>query len=500
MASSRRPVSFLLSPTSAITWLPAASRILTSALMASPRLDVTFSAAPVNVYLDSFRRHMRALRDRPVTSAFESYLRLPIRVAPHLDVVAGRHDDRILGSVPTQDVLLSALSIFDLVVAKRLLDAGKRVALGGNLTAIYPPAELRRLLAAIGANRERLARDLVILRGHVTATTDLAALLDAWRDCDVGETDHRSLLSCREDFLLRYLDALQTTNRRLLLAIPLSTGCWYGACEFCTARDQPSLDLTAGLSPDEVLGHLRDLARLYRTTSIVLTDNYPLLTDALEAVLRERAPLSVTVYSGVRLLCDERFVQRLDRCVDGLRIGVESGSDFALKQVHKGFDFQATERAVQNIIDHFDRDKELTLLIVYDLPHESVDDVRRGFARLVAIKARLRAAGFSRVVVSGFPLLSFPGTELLGSSPQLEAAPLADLADEELCGAWTLHRWYEQAHGVRLPAELSHLVTPFRRRGLDGAVLPPDLALLDRATVEELEDPGPLGTAAADSP
>src|SRR5512133_2593932 len=42
MAPLRRPVSFLSSPTTALTWFPPASRIVTSALLADPRLDVTF--------------------------------------------------------------------------------------------------------------------------------------------------------------------------------------------------------------------------------------------------------------------------------------------------------------------------------------------------------------------------------------------------------------------------------------------------------------------------
>jgi hypothetical protein len=87
--------------------------------------------------------------------------------------------------------------------------------------------------------------------------------------------------------------------------------------------------------------------------------------------------------------------------------------------------------------------------------------------------------------------LSFPNTALLGSSPLLEPLePGAAAGDRSLCGVAPLHRWYEQAHGVRLPPELDLLITPFRRRGRDGSVLPPDLELLDRATVDFLEDPG----------
>jgi radical SAM superfamily enzyme YgiQ (UPF0313 family) len=486
MPVSKHAVSFLLSPTTAITWYPPASRVLTSALLGNSRLQVTLSDAPVNVFLDSFRQHRRALHGRTETDALESYARLPFRVAPHLDVATGRYDDRVLASLPTELVLLSSLSIFDLFVVKRLLDAGKRVLLGGNLTSLYSPSQLRALLVELGADRARVERDLVAVRGYVTPETDLAALIDRWRDAEVAPVDHRGLFTCREDLLTPFLSAIATVTRRVKLAIPLSSGCWYGECEFCTARNQPALDFAAGLGAEEVVAHLKELSALYGTEEIVLTDNYLGFTPREQDILLRRRPLRVTVYSGVRLLCNPEIAMRANRCADGLRIGIESGSDFALAQMKKGFGFDAVERAIQNLIDHCDRDKELTLLIVYDLPHESADDVRRGFGRLVELKSRLLAAGFRRVQVSGFPLFSFPGTPVL-ASPFLEARSLSAVSDEELCGAWVLQRWYERARGVRLPAELASLITPYRRRGRDGASLPSDFNLLDRATVDFLE-------------
>ncbi|HEY3356638.1 MAG TPA: hypothetical protein VGQ83_25530 [Polyangia bacterium] len=499
MSPAPRPVSFLLSPTTALNWYPPASRVLTSALRGRPDLDVTFSTAPVDIYFDGLRRHRRAYRARHAAGTLESYMRSPMWVAPHLDVVAGLHDERILASVPAPHVLVSALSVFDLFVVARLLAAGKQVLLGGNLTLLYSRGELRDLLAALGADPARLARDLIVLRGYLTPQTDLGALLDAWRDAEVAETDHRGLLTARDDLLLPYARAIGlVTHGAAQVAVPLSSGCWYGRCEFCTARNQPTHDFVAALRPEEVAGHLHELAALYHTDGVVLTDNYMGFSAKEEAILARRAPVRVTVYSGVRLLCDPEYVKRANRCADGLRVGVESGSDFALAQIRKGFRFADTERAAQNLIDHFDRDKELNFLIVYDLPHESAADVRRGFARLCDLTARLRAAGFRRVVVSGFPLLGFPGTDVLTTSPLLEPRPPAELPDEELSGAWILQRWYEQAHGVRLPATLDAIMTPFRRRGRDGAVLPSDLRLLDQATVDFLEDrPAAAADAAA---
>jgi hypothetical protein len=490
-------VTLLLSPTTALTWYPPASRLVTAALAASPGLEVTLSREPVRLYLDSLRRHRRALRRRPLAGVLDSYMRLPLRAVPHLDVVAGHYDERLLAAVPTDVVLLSALSVFDLMVVKLLLGAGRRVVLGGNLTTLYSTERLRGLLRAIGADEAQLHRDLVVVRGYVTPRTDLGAVVREWRDVELAPTpaDLSGMLAARADVVLPYVDAIAMAYRRVTLALPLATGCWYGQCEFCTARNQPQLDFTAGMEPAAVLGHLRELAALYRTPRIILTDNYLRLTPREQEILAPRAPLHVSGYSGVRLLLDPDYVRTANRCLDGLRIGVESGADATLAAIHKGFTFADLERVATNLIDGFDREKELTLLIVYDLPHASAAEVRAGFARLVALKTRLLQAGFQRVVVSGFPLLAFPDTALL-ASPLLEARPAAELDDDELAGGWVLHRWYERRHGVTLPPALAHLMTAYRRRAADGAVLPPDFRILDQATVDFLEDAGQGGVTA----
>ena len=484
------PLTFLPSPTTALTWFPPATRYLTASLRHDPGLQVEESAAPVEIFVDSFRAHRRLVRGRPAESTLEAYSRQPMLLCPHLDVAAGRYDRKIVEAAPAETVLLSALTVFDLYVARVLLNAGKRVALGGNLTTLYSTARLRSLLAGLGCDAGRLERDLVVLSGLVTPATRLSPLLEAWKDAPIPLADPASMFGPVEDVLLPHAPLVQAISGRSMIALPLSTGCWWGACEFCTVRNQPSVDLAAGVEPSHVVAHLHALAAAYDCRDLVLTDNYLRLTDPVKAVLRARGDLKVTVYSGVRLLADPEFVEALDPLVDGLRIGVESGSDFALGQARKGFTFAETERAIQNLAERFDPAKKLSLLIVFDLPHESVDDVRRGYERLCALKTRLADAGFRRVSVSGFPLLAFPDTAMLSSSPQLEEAPPSQIPDEELCGASVLSRWWERAHGVALPTSLATLMAAYRRRDRSGAAMPSDLRIIEPATLAFLEGRG----------
>ncbi len=484
--NSKTSVTLLFSPTTAPTWYPCASRLLTESLLGSRGLDVSFSSAPIEVFVESYRAHRRQCHAGRTRSTLDVYAQSPMTCAPHLDVLAGRFDALVLASVPTDVVLLSASTIYDLAVIPGLLAAGKRVVLGGNLTLLYSAEELRRLLMGLGVDRERVQKALSVVAGHVDAATDLTPYVTAGVDATLPSPSPAAWFVPGPDFLLEHASTLEMMLESTTLALPLSTGCWYGECEFCTVRRQPKVDFTVGLPPAYVSESLHRLAETYRTHSLVLTDNYLRLTESTRAVLSDRRPLEVTAYSGVRLLKDADYVRDLNAHVDGLRVGIESGSDFALEATKKGYTYADIERAAHNLIAHFDKDKELTLLIVFDLPYADLADVQRSFARLVELKERLRTAGFADVPVAGFPFIAFPGADLLGASSHFEAQPGAMLSDEELCGVWTVHRWYERATGRRLPPELETLIRPYRRRDAAGTVLPNDFTLLEPAMVQTL--------------
>ncbi len=488
MCAARRAVTFLLSPTSALSWYPQASRLLCSALQNDPQLEVSIPDVTAELFIDSLRQARRQARRRALTTTLDLYLTNLLRVTPHLDVVAGHYDPALLAAAATEDVFLSALSVYDLYVAACLLNAGRRVVLGGNLTLLYSAARLRQLLTQLNVLPQVLQQRLCILSGYITPEMRLAPLLQQFQDLRLPTPTVTCLTTPKHDWLGRWQGALSTLLPQISIAVQLRAGCWFGQCQFCTVRAQGTVDLRVGIATHTLEQHLRELAAFYGTTRIVITDNDLELDAQTIAVLSSRAPQHVTAYASVRRLLDPDYVRTLSNCVDGLRIGIESGSDAALAACGKQISVADIERALGHVIKYVAPTTELSLLVIYDLPHPCADAVRSGFAKLVELKARLTQAGFSKVRVDGYPLWPFPDTAMVADHPQLRVVSRGTCDPSLMNGAALLHLEYERRSGRPLPASLAALIPPLKRLDAYGKPMPSDLYLVEADTLKQLEN------------
>jgi len=112
------------------------------------------------------------------------------------------------------------------------------------------------------------------------------------------------------------------------------------------------------------------------------------------------------------MLKDKQYIEFLNRYVDCLLIGLESTSDFSLRQVDKGYTGRDIEIAVDNIIKYMSKDIFLEISIILDLPVKDSEDVKTNYRKIAELKERLIGEGFK--VAFHMNILSvFPNLELL---------------------------------------------------------------------------------------
>jgi hypothetical protein len=134
----------------------------------------------------------------------------------------------------------------------------------------------------------------------------------------------------------------------LILPYSTASGCWWNRCSFCPERAEGNR--YQPLPIPQVLEELQQLVHQYQPRLLHLLDNA--LAPALLQRLIEQPP-GVPWYGFVRFerqLEDPAFCRSLRQsgCVM-LKLGIESGDQAVLDQLHKGIELSAAGRILENL-------------------------------------------------------------------------------------------------------------------------------------------------------
>lgn len=134
----------------------------------------------------------------------------------------------------------------------------------------------------------------------------------------------------------------------LILPYSTASGCWWNRCSFCPERAEGNR--YHPLPIPQVLDELQWLVRQYQPRLLHLLDNA--LSPALLKRLVEQPP-GVPWYGFVRFerqLADPQFCHALKQsgCVL-LKLGIESGDQAVLDQLHKGIRLEQMGRILENL-------------------------------------------------------------------------------------------------------------------------------------------------------
>ncbi|MFO7986369.1 MAG: hypothetical protein R6U38_10910 [Desulfatiglandaceae bacterium] len=395
---------------------PMATRILTENLLRNPHLEVEFSAIPVSTYQSEVDQKlydtiMSKARSQfsPNVVAFMEQKYMVYNVF-YVFMAHGYFDEYILEQYDTDIQIVSVLNFCDLLIVKHLLQMGKKVVLGGALINIkLSHSFVRRFLQAMGVPAAKLQENLIIVSGNIDLTTDLYAIISAWKDTEIRSNDYGTVYDCERDFLRQYYRATPSTP----VHFGFNNRCWYGKCKFCTYRELPAMDFLTHIEKDRIVRYVHDMMQTCGSRQLRFIDSYYRCNSAhVEDILNQIADYNITIYTGIMLLKNKAYIEFINRHVNCLLIGLESTSDFSLKYVDKGYTYADIEMAVDQIIRYLNRDVFLEISIIVDLPGQDAADIRKNYEQIAALRERLANEGF-KVAVHMNILSVFPNLELL---------------------------------------------------------------------------------------
>jgi len=484
-----------------------ATRIITENLLRNKNLEVDFSDIPVTTYASNTADRLYdeimskvALRSSPNIVSFLNQKYMVYNIF-YVFMAQGYFDEYILIDPDTEYNILTCLNFCDLLILKHLLQNNKKVVLGGPLVNIgLSPSFLRKFMKLMGVHPSKLVENLIIVSGNIDLTTDLYEIIRNWKDTTIINNSYGTAFECKRDFL----KDLYEDSGAIPVHLGFSNHCWYGRCKFCTYRGLPKMNFLAGQETGTVADSIHDLMNTFGSDHIRFIDSYFRRDSAqVQEILEQVKGYHITVYTGITMLKDKRYIEFLNRYVNCLLIGLESTSDFSLRQVDKGYTGRDIEIAIDNIIKYMSRDIFLEISIILDLPCKDPEDVRTNYRKIAKLKERLTVEGF-RVAFHMNILSVFPNLELLHTKEGLLRSS-GNKSDMDIstgknyiinilrkCGmdrplqlpSDCVIRDEESAHNL-LYGYISSDV-PVVRYDVNGNVLSSDLALMDEAVMKEI--------------
>jgi len=395
---------------------PMATRIMTENLLRNKNLEVQFSHIPVETYASNRDKVLYDGIMEKAVSRFSpnviSFLEQKYMVYNvfYVFMAHGYYDAFIQEDFEAEHIIFTCINFCDLLIVRNLLENGKKVILGGPLVNIgLSPVFFRQFLFNMGVEKSSLRDNLIIISGNVDLTTDLYQIIKNWKDDRIIENDYRSVYECRRDFLTPHYQG----KAEIPVHLGFNNWCWYGKCKFCTYKELPRMDFLKDLEVQSAVEAIHGIMQGFNSRHIRFIDSYYRPhSPVVQEILQQISEYHITIFTGITLLKDKKYIEFINKYVNCLLIGLESTSGFTLEHVTKGYLYRDIEQAVENIIQYLDRSIFLEISVILDLPYRDADDIRDNYRRIAILKDRLDEAGF-RVAVHMNILSVFPNLELL---------------------------------------------------------------------------------------
>ena len=488
-------------------FFPMATRIITENLLRDKRLRTTFSDMPVRAFSSNIDQELydgilskAATRSSPNVMRFlrQKYM---VNNIFYVFMAQGYFDEFILIDTVDEYYVFTCLNFCDLLIVRHLLEKNRRVVLGGPLVNIgLSPAFIRHFLKTMGVSPSLLSENLIIVSGNMDLTTDLHRIIRDWKDAAITENDYGTVFDCRHDFLKDFYP----DTASIPVHMGFSNHCWYGKCKFCTYRELPRMNFLADRGSAEISDSIHEILKAFGSDHIRFIDSYFRSSSLrVKEVLDRIRDYHMTVYTGISMLKDPKYIAFLNRYMDCLLIGLETTSDFSLKQVNKGYTLNDIETAVETMIKHMDRGIFLEISLILDLPCRDAEDVKANYARIAEIKERLTEEGF-RVAFHMNILSTFPNLELLHTGEKLlEASRDPSLMKRSTGKNYIINILREcgmdnplqlPRQSILLDEQNEHNLDygyissdiPIVRRDIHGDILPSDLELMDEEVMKTI--------------
>ena len=308
-----------------------ANRILTSNLLRDDRLDVSFYS-PVECYNIYSKKALENNRFGYSIRTWNEWLRCSL--------ASKEYPKRFVELLNTDIVLFSSLyGSFDIPFIKEMLDSGIKVIVGGN-------------------NPNIKHKNLIYVGGYVDLTTDLYKIINDWKDVKITENDFSTFWKCNDDCI--------DSSQSIFL---LNNNCWWRKCRFCTYNDGVNFD---DAPAEEIANNILRVGN----DSVWIANDYFIFNRKNKEILKilKDNNKHVSIFSGIKLLKNNRYLDNVIEYVDYIKVGVEGGTDFSLSYMNKGY-------TVDDVYDVFSTIPDITISfnIIVDFPQRNEKEIIKNY-------------------------------------------------------------------------------------------------------------------------
>ena len=476
-------VTFSVSPSS--DWgFSLASRVLTENLLRDNRFDVHFSDAifkASNLALNKTSDHAEKLFNENKRLTLFNFLCFPfIRI--FFSTIS--YKEEFLKSIKGNYLFYSgSLVAFDLALIYYVLQNGIKVIFGGNLVFNYSIQELRRMLTVMGATEEH-QKNIIFVNGFVDLTTDLYKILKEWKDTSITKNDFSTFWNCERDYIQDLVSMPGREYRTFLTKRRYSdfqatyifdSHCWWNKCKFCTYNKFPNINTIKNSNPNIIVNSILNTLSRHRSNSIFIADSCFLFNDKTEFILKKLVEnhVEIFIYSRINSLLDKNYLEKLNKYISFIKIGMESTDDFALNYIDKGYGKAEIIKAFDKIEKYLRKDIFLSINMIADLPYQSKGDFLQNIDFICKLKEHMIEKGFKiRFAFSSLNIVPFLKSKMIDE----KFFKVTTLDDEYVAGRSMVWKYLEK---LGFDSKISALYTlPYKRYDKDGKILLPDSELI----------------------
>lgn len=464
-----------------IRFLASSTRILCSNLLKDDRLDVRFN--PASLTTDAYTvkyliDHMNSIEMPSLIKAATELWFIPAR----LILTTYKFIDKIIDTIQNDIVLYSAhVGIYDYYPIKRLLERGFKVVVGGPTATMVDNDRIRLRLSGLGCTMKQLD-NLIIVKGYVDLTTDLYSIIKEWKDTTIQTNDFSTIWDCVDDPFQKYFDI----TKRLLKDYPGSNFnsdltlnvvvfrnfCHWGRCSFCHYPFMNKNNYLQGTTPEHVANNIIETCKLYETNNVFLSDGCFIFNDEVERILDILVNNNIKLSMLIRIpfLKNKKVIDKINKYVRMLDIGIESFDDYALSTINKGYKQKDIFEAFDMIAKHMNPQIRLNPYLIYDLPYKTRDDIIENYNMAITLKTRMESMGFQCKYTPNLLEITWDTQDrMFNKSIQCET--------ENSQGRHIAFQFMEQI-GLIKPDEYVYLAKPFQRYDICGKKLESDLYII----------------------
>ncbi len=238
---------------------------------------------------------------------------------------------------------------------KNLLEAGKKIIVGGAGINFILAKELRKVLIEDMGVKDTLVNDnMIVIHGHVDLYFDFYKAIKEWKDIIIRNEDVNFPSMYESDY--NYLSFFNDETS-FIMAL-LFVGCQWRRCKHCwMSMNNPTynknIDLTKQLSTDLMRKYFKRCKDIYpKVNNFFITDNY--VSENIIDYLKEVDVSdfdSVILSTGIRELMKKDYVDKLFSLNKKLflSVGFDFLNEFSLKFINKGYEIKDIFTALDNL-------------------------------------------------------------------------------------------------------------------------------------------------------